>query len=225
MPASQAAQKTVQDSLDSVTSNKENGIAGLVFVAVDKNGDTITANASGKRGLNSDKPMDMDTVFWIASCTKLLGTIACMQLVEQGKLSLDDHKQVYKYCPELEKVQVLTDGGKLVDKEKDITLRMLLTHTAGFGYEFFNEKLRDYGRPIGYDVFTGDLGDILRMPLVNQPGSRWEYGVSRVFSTPALPHANMSSRSTSTGPESCLSAPRACRSTTTCRRTSLSLSA
>lgn len=167
----------VQKSLDSVTSDPKNGVAGMVFAAVDKNGEYITANASGNKGLATDKPMDLETVFWIASCTKILATIVCMQLVEQGKLTLDDHKSLYKLCPELEKVQVLQNG-KLVPKTKDITLRMLLSHTAGFGYEFFNHGLRDYGRPIGYDCFSGNVDEILAMPLVNQPGSRWEYGVS-----------------------------------------------
>ena len=53
-----------------------------------------------------------------------------------------------------------------------------MSQTAGFGYEFFNPKLRDYGRPIGFDVFSGDPTEVLRMPLVNQPGSRWEYGIN-----------------------------------------------
>lgn len=175
----QKAQEAVQKSLDSVTGDKSTGVAGLVFVAVDKNGDEIVSAVSGKKGLNNRGPMDQDTVFWIASCTKLLATMACMQAVEQGKLKLDDHEQVYQYCPELKKVQVLQDDGKLVDKTKDITLRMLLNHTAGFSYEFFNPKLRDYGRPVGYDVFHADVRDIYKMPLVNQPGSKWEYGESK----------------------------------------------
>ena len=132
----QKAQDAVQKSLDSVTGDKSTGVAGLVFVAVDKNGQQIAASASGKKGLGANREaMDLDTVFWIASCTKLLATMACMQAVEQGLLALDDSKQVYKLCPELEKVQVLQDDGSLVDKKKDITLRMLLSHTAGFGYE------------------------------------------------------------------------------------------
>lgn len=178
-PKSEKAQKDVQAILDGVTGDpSKTGVPGLVFVSVDKNGDVITANASGHKGLDSKKPMDLDTVFWIASCTKVLATIACMQLVEQDKLSLDDHKHLYKYCPELEKVQVLQDDGSLVDKKKDITLRMLLTHTAGFGYEFFSPKLAKYGRPLGHDVFRGTEDEILRMPLINQPGDKWDYGVS-----------------------------------------------
>ncbi|WPG97451.1 Hypothetical protein R9X50_00022600 [Acrodontium crateriforme] len=177
----QEAQEAVQKSLDGVTCDKSTGVAGLVFVAVDRQGNQIAAAASGQKGVGETKgsrePMTLDTVFWIASCTKILATIACMQAVEQGKLHLDDAKEVYKLCPELEKVQVLQDDGTLVDKKSDITLRMLLSHTSGFGYEFFNPKLRDYGRPVGFDVFHADIGDILRMPLVNQPGETWEYGI------------------------------------------------
>ena len=171
------AQDAVQKSLDGAVGNKEDQVPGLVFTAVDKSGEVICENAAGMRGLNSKKPMDMDTVFWIASCTKLLGTICALQLVEQGKLSLDDSSILYKWCPELEKVQVLEEDGKLVPKKSEIALRQLLTHTSGFGYEFFNPRLRDYGRPIGFDCFGGTVRTFLDMPLVNQPGERFEYGI------------------------------------------------
>ncbi|KAK5113674.1 hypothetical protein LTR62_003301 [Meristemomyces frigidus] len=172
------AQEAVQKSLDGVTGDKSTGVAGLVFVAVDRQGKQIAAHASGKKGLTSSEPMTLETVFWIASCTKLLATMACMQAVEKGQLALDDHEQVYKLCPELEKIKVLQDDGTLTERKNDITLRMLLAHTAGFGYEFFNPKLRDYGRPLGFDVFHADERDIFRMPLVNQPGEKWEYGIN-----------------------------------------------
>lgn len=129
------AQETVQKNLDGVTSDASTGIAGLVFVAVDKNGDEIVEVASGKKGVGNRGPMDSDTVFWIASCTKLLATMACMQAVEQGKLKLDDAEFVYQHCPELKHVKVLEEGGRLVERKNDITLRHLLSHTSGFGYE------------------------------------------------------------------------------------------
>jgi CubicO group peptidase (beta-lactamase class C family) len=184
MAISSQATETIKSSLDSVTSSPESGIPGLVFISVDKNGKTLAAHASGKRAPTSSEPMTLDTVFWIASCTKMITGLACMQLVEQGKISLDDPKAVYKLCPEIEAKKVLQDG-KLVERKGDITLRMLLSHTAGFGYEFFDQRVMDYGRAggagakgAGYDVFSGDERDILRQPLVNQPGSAWEYGVS-----------------------------------------------
>jgi hypothetical protein len=52
-----------------------------------------------------------------------------------------------------------------------------LPRVAGFGYTFFNEKLRDNSFPIGYDEFSGAFHDIVSQPLVNQPGEAWEYGV------------------------------------------------
>jgi CubicO group peptidase (beta-lactamase class C family) len=79
--------------------------------------------------------MTLESVFWIASCTKMVAGIACMQLVEQGKLSLDDAESVGEIAPELKRVKVLKgfdENNKpiLEDKKTEITLRMLLTHTG-----------------------------------------------------------------------------------------------
>lgn len=131
----QKAQETVQKNLDGVTNDSSTGVAGAVFVAVDKQGNEICAVPSGKKGVSNRGPMTMDTVFWIASCTKLLATMACMQACEQGKLDLDDTEQVKKLCPELKDVKVLKEDGSLEDKKTDISLRMLLSHMSGFGYE------------------------------------------------------------------------------------------
>ncbi|KAF2421035.1 beta-lactamase, partial [Tothia fuscella] len=189
MPSlSSKAADTIKSSLDACTSNPDSGIPGLVFVSVDKNGKTLASHFSGKRAPSSPEPMTEDTVFWIASCTKMITGLACMQLVEQGKIDLDDAQAVYKLCPELEKVKVI-DGDKLLERKGDITLRMLLTHTAGFGYEFFDPRIQEFGRNsdveeglgvkgVGYQVFSGDERDILKMPLVNQPGQIWEYGIN-----------------------------------------------
>lgn len=73
--------------------------------------------------------MTEDTVFWIASCTKLVGAIALMQLVEQGKADLDSADQLEKYVPEMKSVQIL-EGGKFREKKNRITLRMLMTHVS-----------------------------------------------------------------------------------------------
>ncbi|KAL5365933.1 beta-lactamase/transpeptidase-like protein [Aspergillus floccosus] len=123
-----------------------------------------------------------DKVHWLASRTKLVTGIACMQLVEQARLRLDDSDQVEQLCPELAAVKVLQEDSSLVDKRSRITLRMLLTHTAGFGYSFLNEELRTYcrqnfpGQPV-YDEFSGRAVDF-QQPLVNHPGERFEYGIN-----------------------------------------------
>lgn len=126
--------------------------------------------------------MTMESVFWIASCTKMIGGIACMQLVEQGKLSLDDADLAAKICPEFNNVQICDgfqgDGTPILRKPtKRITLRKLLSHTAGFGYTFFSEKIRRAGLPAGFDEFSGLKHDI-EMPLLFEPGDDWEYGVN-----------------------------------------------
>src|ERR1051326_4654731 len=101
MPVSAQTAETIRSTLDATTSDQANGVAGLVFTAVDKNGKTLASHASGNVGLDSKKPMTMETVFWIASCTKMITGIACMQLVEAKKLALDDAKLVEHFCPEL----------------------------------------------------------------------------------------------------------------------------
>ncbi|KAF2728806.1 beta-lactamase/transpeptidase-like protein [Polyplosphaeria fusca] len=165
--------QTVEDACRSPTED----IPGVAIVVVDRNGKEIFAHAAGKRGSQVSEPMTLDNVFWIASCTKMIVGIACMQLVEKGMLSLDDGDQLEKLCPELKDIQVLQDDRKLVDKKRKITLRMLLSHTAGFGYTFFNTKLRDFSHPIGIDEFSGSIKDMMQ-PLVHQPGESWEYGIN-----------------------------------------------
>ena len=97
----QISEKTItslKERIDAATS-EEDGIPGVVYCAVNKNGDLIFEHASGKVGAGRKEPMTMDSVFWIASCTKMITGIACMQLVEQGKLALDDVDMVEKLAP------------------------------------------------------------------------------------------------------------------------------
>jgi CubicO group peptidase (beta-lactamase class C family) len=128
LPASVVS--TLKSKIDTLCNipNKP-GIPGAVFVAVDKNGERF-AHASGKRGVASNEPMTLDSVFSILSCTKLVTGIACMQLVEQKVLRLDDADQVERLVPELKDVKVLQEDGQLVEKTNRITLRMLLSHTC-----------------------------------------------------------------------------------------------
>ncbi|KAH8431071.1 serine hydrolase domain-containing protein [Aspergillus melleus] len=171
----------MQKVLDQATSGASPSIPGLIYCSINRDGDMLFQHASGRRGLDIDQPMSLDTVFWMASCTKLITSIACMQMVEQGKLDLDSVQQLESLAPELKAVQVLerdSDGGfHLVPKERGITLRMLLNHTSGFGYAFEDLKLNDWSRPVGLDDFSGHEADVLHRPLVNQPGTKFQYGV------------------------------------------------
>ena len=115
--------------IDEATAEK-NSIPGTVFNVINKRGEFIFQHASGEIGLGIGKPAALDSIFWIASCTKMITGIACMQLVEQGKLALDDVDLVEKIAPELKDKKVLQTDGTLVPKNREITLRMLLDHTC-----------------------------------------------------------------------------------------------
>ena len=130
MGLSSEAVSKLQSTFNDALGDREKGLPGVVGVAVGKDGKELFAHAAGKRGYGSDEAMSLDSIFWIASCTKMITGIACMQLVEQGKLSLDDAGQTEKLCPEIKDLQVLQSDGKLVPKKTGITLRMLLSHTG-----------------------------------------------------------------------------------------------
>src|SRR5262245_35017642 len=116
-----------------------------------------------------------DAIFAIASMTKPVTSLAVLQLVDAGKVKLDEPASTY--LPELSSVQVL-DGGRLRPPKSPPTVRQLLTHTSGFGYEFLNRELSDYAKKGKVaSLFAG--GDaFLKAPLLFDPGARWEYGIS-----------------------------------------------
>lgn len=122
--------QTLKKAADAACEDQAAGIPGTTIVVVNRDGEELFAHSAGKRGAGSSEPMSLDNIFWIASCTKMLTGLACMQLVEKGVLALDDVAQVEKLSPELKNVKVLQDDGTLVDKKRGITLRMLLAHTG-----------------------------------------------------------------------------------------------
>lgn len=93
------------------------------------------------------KPISPDTTFWIASCTKLMTSVAAMQCVERGLLSLDDANQVSLILPEYASADILsgfdesTGAPQLKKASKKITLRHLLSHSSGLGYDFISPVL------------------------------------------------------------------------------------
>jgi CubicO group peptidase (beta-lactamase class C family) len=108
---------------------KEKDIPGLVFQCVNGSGDVLASAVTGVRDTANSIPMTNDTVFWIASCTKLVTSIACMQLVECGKAELDNPDLIATVLPEVAQAKVLVYGEEK-EQERNITLRMLLTHTC-----------------------------------------------------------------------------------------------
>ena len=168
-------QDTVQKILDTATADvsQPNGVPGAVVYIADRSGKEVAWASAGVRQAGKPAPMTKDSVFWVASCTKLITAIACLQLVEQGKLDLQD--AVTRHVPEFESVRLI-DGSK---PKKVPTVWNCLTHTCGLGYSFFNPKLKDLeakkGRKV-IDAFDASKQSILG-PYVTEPGSEWEYGV------------------------------------------------
>jgi CubicO group peptidase (beta-lactamase class C family) len=158
-------------------------IPGVVAIAGTGN-EVIYQGAFGKRDLGKDDAMTAESVFWIASMTKAITTTAGMQLVEQGKLSLDE--PIAKVLPELASPQVLEgfDAGgaaKLRPARGAITLRQLMTHTAGFAYNMWNGDLGSYLDKNGIPAITTCQNAALKTPVMSDPGTRWEYGTNIDF--------------------------------------------
>jgi len=136
--------------------------------------------ASGVRDLDSRALMGLDTVVRIASMTKAVTGAAAMQLVEQGKLDLDG--PIGKLLPGLGSVQVFEGfdaSGKprLRAPKRPVTLRHLLTHTSGHTYDTWNALNGEYRTKTGMPAMTTGKLAALDMPLLFDPGEKWEYGI------------------------------------------------
>ena len=174
-----------QAQIDQVLRQKSDAreIPGVVAIAADSK-EVIYQGAFGKRDLSKDDAMTADSVFWIASMTKAITAAAAMQLVEQGKLSLD--APIGKVLPDLAAPQVLegfdADGEPVLrPSNKEITLRHLMTHTAGFCYNMWNGDMVQYLEKTGLPAVTTCKNDALKLPLMTDPGTRWEYGINLDF--------------------------------------------
>ena len=153
---------------------------GIVAMVANDKG-VIYEGAFGKRDLSTNTPMTRDSVVWIASMTKAITAAAAMQLVEQGKLSLEQPASAT--VPELGSAQVLEGfdaGGKpiLRPPKRPITLRHLLTHTAGFSYEIWRPEIARYQTATGTPGITTCTNAALTTPLLFDPGDRWDYGIN-----------------------------------------------
>lgn len=168
--------------IDSVlaTAVSEGKIAGLAAAAADQHG-VIYESAFGRRDLSHPQRMTTDAIFRIASMTKAITAVAAMQLTEQGKLSLDQPAK--EILPFLADTKVLlgfdaNDMPIMRAPRTQITLRNLLTHTAGYVYDIWNEEMNRYYRITELPPMrTGKL-EALTVPLNFDPGERWEYGVN-----------------------------------------------
>ncbi|MFT3727229.1 MAG: serine hydrolase domain-containing protein [Terricaulis sp.] len=155
-------------------------VAGVSATVLNKD-KVVYEGSAGARALGGDAPMDVDSVCWIASMTKPLASLAAVQLVERGALSMD--APLGGLAPELSAIQVLdgftADGAPhLRPPKRAITLRDLLTHTSGLGYELFSQDVLKMQAALGIPGLAEGKLTTLNVPLLFDPGERWEYGVS-----------------------------------------------
>ncbi len=142
---------------------------------------TIYEGGFGVRVLGADMSMSYDTVGWIASMTKAITGTAAMQLVEQGKLDLDRPAgEVVQHLGEVEVLEGFDESGQPVTRapKRPVTLRNLLTHTAGYSYEIWNHDIIRYQEAKGLPQITTCENAALMTPLLFDPGERWEYGIN-----------------------------------------------
>jgi methyl acetate hydrolase len=155
-------------------------VPGVVALATDGER-TIYEAAYGKRNLTQPAAMTTDTVFWIASMTKAVTAAAAMQLVEQGRLGLE--QEMGGLLPELAKPQVLEGfdekgAPRLRPAKRPITLRHLLTHTAGFSYDIWSADIGRYMERAGVPGIVSCENKALTTPLRFDPGEAWDYGIN-----------------------------------------------
>jgi CubicO group peptidase (beta-lactamase class C family) len=152
---------------------EDKAVVGVVAMATDRKG-PFYQGAFGVADAATGRALTMDALFRIASMTKAITSTAAMQLIEQGRVGLDD--PVEKYLPAFARLQVFESfdpatGAYRVTPARNIaTVRHLMTHTSGLGYPFTSATLRDFKPRAGEDYPVG--------PLLFEPGTRWHYGTS-----------------------------------------------
>jgi CubicO group peptidase (beta-lactamase class C family) len=163
-------------------------IPGAVLL-IQQHGRPLYFESFGVRDVDSKRPMTADTIFRLYSMSKPITSVAAMMLVEDGKLRLDD--PVSKYIPDFTEVKVAVEkrdrNGKpalvLEALRRAVTIEDLLRHTSGLTYGFYGDSpvRKPYANS---DLFEGDFDNaqfterIAKLPLAEQPGTRWDYGHS-----------------------------------------------
>jgi len=168
LPGSEAIDTSLRAAVD------RKDVPGVVALVTDRQR-VLYQGAFGVVDHASGKPLTVDAVFRIASMTKPVTSVALMQLVEQGRIGLDD--PVGKYLPELAAPQILasfdaaTGAYTLRPATKPMTARHALTHTTGLAYPFTSTAWRDFKPRAGETYPFGG-------PLLFEPGERWHYSTS-----------------------------------------------
>jgi methyl acetate hydrolase len=171
----------VRTSVDAVLEQAvaSGAVPSVVGIAADRDG-ILYEGAVGPRVSGQQEDVSADTHYRIMSMTKMVATVAALQLVEQGKLDLD--APVEQYCPEFAKVQVLerVDGDKPVLRApaSKATVKNLITHTSGLGYWFWNADITAWESATGTPNVLSGSKVVFTAPMVTDPGTKFVYGIN-----------------------------------------------
>lgn len=174
---------TLKSTLDAILHGATTGeagtrVPGVVGMVTDRKGN-IYEGAAGESVLGSGTAMTTDSVHAIFSTTKAITGTAVLQCLEEGKIDLDAPAK--NYAPDIGKLQVMdgfdAKGNPILRAPKrDITTRMLMLHTAGFGYDFFNANYNKMAQNHGQPSVVSASRPAIMTPLLFDPGDKWEYG-------------------------------------------------
>ncbi|OCL13099.1 beta-lactamase/transpeptidase-like protein [Glonium stellatum] len=175
--------------VEEATTRGSNGVPGVVLTAIDRNGNPLYTKSSGYTSLDpSAPPISPNNTFHLASCTKLITSIAALQCVSRGILSLDDPSLITTHLPELASQPILAlntgpDASSTpflyAAPHHRITLRMLLAHTSGIGYDVLDPRLQAWRKSRNEPPLAlsgGPTPAVFAIPLLFEPGQGLAYG-------------------------------------------------
>ncbi len=158
----------------------DDGKIPCVLTMIARAGKLVHFEKIGMQDVATEKPIDFDTIFRIYSMTKPITSVAIMMLYEEGHFQLNS--PVSAFIPAFKDMKVYANhGDAIVDTEREMTIKHLLTHTSGLIYggdwvHPINDRYRDA------NFFKGDLEDMVNeladIPLLHHPGDAWNYGMS-----------------------------------------------
>lgn len=160
--------KKIEDEINSEI--KKTTIPAVVMGKIHKNG-KMEFYSKGPSRWDRKDTINQKNIFRIASMTKAIGSVAALQMVEQGKISLDE--PLDSYLPEMASILILNEKNEVTQAKKSITLRHLLTHTAGFGYWFTSNQLANW-ETLKEEINWKDTHE----PRLFEAGSSFMYGTN-----------------------------------------------
>ena len=164
--------------------------AAGIEVLINHKGENIWHKAFGYNSLQDNRLLEKNSIYYIQSMTKPIMSVAIMQLVEQGKLSLDD--PAANYYSSLARLRVIKDSstginGPTVPLNKPLSIQQLLTHTAGlshgleeslFDQQLFKLMYNELFDPAEYELLEERVDKLMQVPLIGQPGEQWYYSAA-----------------------------------------------